>query len=144
MAKMTLELVPASKRLRDSDISQGNTRLLRSWIVPGKYSPRSTQTCSVWAYLSCGQLNEPTIRFRLENVLVMRLGQGPMPNRPEALCRTVSFYQLIPLIITSLSGTGIGNSTFLISTNNTKHFIWKCYQNLLLTQFASFAKSNVL
>ena len=52
-------------------------------------------------------------------------------------------YQLIHLIIMSLCGTGFGNSTFLISTNNTKHFIWKCYQNLLLTQFASFANSNV-
>ena len=141
---MTLELVPASKRLLDSDIPQDNTGLPRSQIVPGKYSPRSTQTCSIWAYLSCDQLNEPTIRFRLENVLVMCLGQGPMPNGPEALCCTVSFYQLIPLIITSLSGTGFGNSTFLISTNNTKNFIWKCYQNLLLTQFASFANSNFL
>ena len=94
MVEMTLELVPASKRLLDSDIPQGNTRLPRSWVVLGKYSPRSTHTWLVWAYLSCNQLNEPTIRFRLENVLVMCLGQGPMPSGLEALCCTTSFRDL--------------------------------------------------
>ena len=39
MVEMTLELVPYSKRLLDSDIPQGNTRLPRSWVVPSKYSP---------------------------------------------------------------------------------------------------------
>ena len=88
MVEMTLELVPASKRLLGSDILQGNTGLPRSWVVPGKHIPWSTHTWSVWAYLSCDQLNEPTIRFGFENVLVVCLGQGPMPSGFKALCRT--------------------------------------------------------
>ena len=66
----------------------------RSWVVPGKYSPQSTHSQSVWAYLSSDQLNEPIMGFRLENVLVMCLDQGPMPSGLEALCCTTSFRDL--------------------------------------------------
>ena len=92
MVETTLELAPTSKKSLSSDIPQGNTRPPRSWVVPGKYSLRSTHTWSVWAYLSCEQLNEPTIGFGLENVLVMHLGQGPMPSGLKALCRAIYIY----------------------------------------------------
>ena len=67
MVKMTLQLVLAFKRLLCTNIPQGNIELLRSWVVTGKYSPRSTHTWLALAYLSCDQLNEPTSGFGLEN-----------------------------------------------------------------------------
>lgn len=42
------------------------------------------------------QLNESTIGFGLENVLVVRLGQGPMLNGLEALCRIYSMHLFNP------------------------------------------------
>ena len=50
---MALELIPASKKLHGSDISQGNTELPRSRATPGKYSPQPIHTWLAWACLTC-------------------------------------------------------------------------------------------
>ena len=66
---MALELVLASKRLLGSNIPQGNTKLPRSWVAPGQYSPRPIHTWLAWAHLTCNQWNRHNIGFGLKKVL---------------------------------------------------------------------------
>ena len=86
---MALELVLAFKRLLGSDIPKGNTELPRSRVALSKYSSRPIHTWSALAYLTCDQWNKQTIGFGLKKVLGVCLGQGPRPNGPKVICRTM-------------------------------------------------------